>query len=279
MKKKNIILSLFFIFGLSLTFGAQKASADSCTDFNSNFKCTDITTLTLTTGCVANKCLGADASNLNVKCCPIDAPVKGNGTVVQSSNNASVDVSGGTNFTNPLNFSTVEDFLGGIMSAIQRIIVVLALVSITIGSVMILASAGSSGMVERGKAAITMALVGLAIGLAAPSLLKELANIVGWGTAVPAALSLSEIAVRVLNFLLGTMGIVALVMMVIGAIMYLTSAGDEDRINQGKDIFKYAIIGLILAMSAMVLVTQIARFFATTSVPTATTSAIDPAGL
>jgi len=165
------------------------------------------------------------------------------------------------------------------MSAIQRIIVVLALVSITIGSVMILASAGSSGMVERGKAAITMALVGLAIGLAAPSLLKELANIVGWGTAVPAALSLSEIAVRVLNFLLGTMGIVALVMMVIGAIMYLTSAGDEDRINQGKDIFKYAIIGLILAMSAMVLVTQIARFFATTSVPTATTSAIDPAGL
>jgi len=273
MKKKNIILSLFFIFGLSLTFGAQKASADSCTDFNSNFKCTDITTLTLTTGCVANKCLGADASNLNVKCCPIDAPVKGNGTVVQSSNNASVDVSGGTNFTK------VEDFLGGIMSAIQRIIVVLALVSITIGSVMILASAGSSGMVERGKAAITMALVGLAIGLAAPSLLKELANIVGWGTAVPAALSLSEIAVRVLNFLLGTMGIVALVMMVIGAIMYLTSAGDEDRINQGKDIFKYAIIGLILAMSAMVLVTQIARFFATTSVPTATTSAIDPAGL
>ena len=169
----------------------------------------------------------------------------------------------GTNFTNPLQFTTVEGFLGGILSAIQKIIVVLALVFIVIGAVMILTSAGNSGMVENGKKAITMALVGFAIGIAAPSLLKELSILVGWGGAgaVASALTLSEIAVRVLNFLLGTMGIVALVMMVIGAIMYLTSAGDEDMIDRGKDIFKYSLIGVIMAMVSMVLVTQIAQFF------------------
>ena len=118
-------------------------------------------------------------------------------------------------------------------------------------------------MVEKGKGAITMALVGLALGVAAPSLLKELANIIGWGGAssVAGALTLSQIAVNVLNFLLGTMGIVALVMLVIGAIMYLTSAGDEDRIDKGKEIFKYSLLGVLIAMSSMVLVTQIAKFF------------------
>jgi hypothetical protein len=152
--------------------------------------------------------------------------------------------------------------LGGILSAIQKIIVVLALVFIMIGAVMILTSAGNSGMVEQGKGAITMALVGLALGVAAPSLLKELSIIIGWGPGSGGtALTLSQIAVNVLNFLLGTMGIVALVMLVIGAIMYLTSAGDEDRIDKGKEIFKYSLIGVVLAMSSMVLVTQIAKFF------------------
>ncbi|EKD46824.1 MAG: hypothetical protein ACD_67C00055G0005 [uncultured bacterium] len=192
--------------------------------------------------------------------------------------------SSGTSFTNPLKFSTVEGFLGGIMSAIQKIIVVLALVSIMIGSTLMLASAGNSGMVEKGKEAITMALVGLAIGVAAPSLLKELANIIGWGSncgaiadagakaaclaaeqAIGGALTLSEIGLRLINFLLGTMGILAVIMTVVGGIMYLTSAGDEDRIEKGKEIFKWSVLGVLLAMASMVLVKQIALFFVVTA--------------
>ena len=186
--------------------------------------------------------------------------------------------SGSTSFVNPLAYKSVEELLGGLLGAIQKIIAVLALVFIMIGAVMILTSAGNSGMVEKGKGAITMALVGLALGVAAPSLLKELSNIIGWGGAgnVAAALTLSQIAVNVLNFLLGTMGVVALVMMVIGAIMYLTSAGDEDRIEKGKDIFKYALLGVFFAMASMILVTQIAAFFVSssnsTTTPTQTTS-------
>lgn len=285
MKKKNVFLLALFIFGLFLAVGVQKASADKCTTEKPGFACIDTKKVSGTTGCVKNLCPGLATS---VQCCALsaDACKKDGSTALQpclasgsygvcniagnciaAGNNLTESsagaTSGPTDFINPLRFTSVEDFLGGIMTAIQRIIVVLALVFIMIGAVMILTSAGNSGMVEKGKGAITMALVGLALGVAAPSLLKELANIVGWGGAssVAGALTLSEIALRVLNFLLGTMGIVALVMLVIGAIMYLTSAGDKDRIDKGKEIFKYSLIGVLLAMSSMVLVTQIARFF------------------
>jgi len=238
--------------------GAQKVSAaDNCKAYNANYACIDVTTLAVTSNiCQKNMCPG----DVNVQCCPMDSPLKTSAGATTTPGGSTT--SNGTTFTNPLKFTTVEGFLEGILTAIQRIIVVLALVFIMIGAVMILSSAGNSGMVEKGKEAITMALIGLALGVAAPSLLKELSAIIGWGpgTAGP-GLTLSEIAVRVLNFLLGTMGILALIMLVIGGIMYLTSAGDEDRIDKGKEIFKYSLIGIIMAMSAMVLVTQIAQFF------------------
>lgn len=255
-KIKNVYLILLFVFGFFLIFGIQKVSAaiDCGTQtFKPDFKCTDVLTLVNKNACVTGHCSGDN----NNQCCPKNAAIK---SITGTSNPVSTDP---TKFVNPLRFTNVEQFLGGIMVAIQRIIVALALVFIMIGAVMILTSAGSSGMVEKGKAAITMALVGLALGVAAPSLLKELANIVGWGgaEAVKDALTLTQIAMKILNFLLGTMGILALVMMVIGASMYLTSAGDDDRIKKGKDIFKYSLLGVVLAMSSMVLVTQIAKFF------------------
>lgn len=174
-------------------------------------------------------------------------------------------VSNVVEFTNPLRFTTVEGFLGSIMTALQRIIVTLALVFIVIGAVLVLTSAGSPDMVERGKKAITAAIIGLAIGIAAPSILKELSGILGWGTtsdpSVDAAMTLSQIALRVLDFLLGIAGVLVLIMIVIGGIMYLTSAGDPERADRGKKIFTYSVIGIIITMSAMVIVRQIAEFF------------------
>lgn len=269
-KRENVFLMVLMAVGFFSLIGAQKASAGACLDGKAS--CWAVN------DCASNTSGGkslvaypagdpacANAYAAPVKCCKISGTASSNpaATSKGSDSSSGATQSGSTNFVNPLKFSNVEEFLGGIMVAIQRIIVALALVFIMIGAVMILTSAGNSGMVEKGKAAITMALVGLALGVAAPSLLKELANIIGWGgaTSVAGALTLTQIAMRVLNFLLGTMGILALVMMVIGASMYLTSAGDDDRIKKGKEIFKYSLLGVVLAMSSMVLVTQVAKFF------------------
>ncbi|MEI7891163.1 MAG: pilin [bacterium] len=287
IKNKKFIFNAFLLlFALSFFSIAGKVSADTCSTQNTGFACVDTTKVNGAAGCKTGLCPGSN----DVKCCglaPVTCKTSGSsgqpcsangnygicnaiGVCVDSSAGQipttsstipSTPSGGGTTFVNPLTYNNVEGLLGGIMGAIQKIIVVLALVFIMIGAVMILVSAGNSKMVENGKSAITMALVGLALGIAAPSILKELANILGWGGTVPVALTLSEIAIKVLNFLLGTMGVLALVMLVIGGITYLTSAGDEGRAEKGKQIFTYSLIGIFLAMAAMILVTQVAKFF------------------
>ncbi|MFZ2187071.1 MAG: pilin [Candidatus Moraniibacteriota bacterium] len=168
-------------------------------------------------------------------------------------------------FTNPLRFDTVEGVLGSLLGALQGIIVVLALVFIVIGAVLYITSAGNDSRMKLAKGAITAAMIGLAIGIAAPSFLKEISSILGWNamdSSLAGAKTLSAIALNVLNFLLSLVGVLGIIMLVIGGIMYLTAAGDEDRIDTGKDIVKYAIIGIVVALAALIIVTQIANLFA-----------------
>lgn len=166
--------------------------------------------------------------------------------------------------TNPLNFTTVNDLLAKILTFLQTFIVILALIFIIIGAFLYISSGGDSGRVEAGKKCITAALIGLALGIAAPAFLRQIADILGWTAAPPTgvgtSLTLIQIATNILNFLLSIVGVVALIMLVIGAFMYLTAAGDEDRIDTGKKIAKYSIIGITIALAALVLVRQIAAF-------------------
>lgn len=144
----------------------------------------------------------------------------------------------------------------------------LALVMITIGGFMYITSAGDNGRTETAKKLITAAVIGFAIAIAAPSFLRELSIILNWGPAatglppgVGTSLTFLQILQKALDFLLSIVGIVAIIMLVVGGIMYLTSAGDEDRIDTGKSIVKYAMIGIGVALGALVLVRQLANFF------------------
>lgn len=167
-------------------------------------------------------------------------------------------------FCNPLRFCSVEEFLTNVLVTMRQIIVLLSLVFIVIGALIYVTSAGNSGQTELAKKAISASIIGLAIGIAAPSFLKEIGSILGWqGTnskEVANALTLSQIATNVLTFLLSILGVISMIMLMIGSFMYLTSAGDEDRIDTGKKIFKYSLLGIIIAMSSMVIVKQIALF-------------------
>lgn len=233
------------------------------TTCNSDEKCTN---LTVTDGKNYNPagmtCVDRGVCGANRGCCKSSGSGNSGGAVTPGSGTTGE----ATDFANPLNFFTVDKFLSQIMGALQKIIVTLSLLVIVYGAVMYVISAGDSKRIDSAKNAITASLVGLALGLAAPSFLKEIAGILGWGTSdtrLAAALSLSQIAINVLNFLLGSLGILSLIMLVIGAGMYLSSAGDQGQIDTGKKIFKSALIGVFLAMASMVLVTQVARLFIT----------------
>lgn len=164
----------------------------------------------------------------------------------------------------PLTITKVDDLFGKILSYLQTVIVTIALIFLLIGGFLYLTSGGDSGRVESAKNSIFYALVGLALALAAPAFIKQIYDILGAGAApIPAGgttLSLIQIAQKVLDFLLSIVGIIAIIMLVIGGLMYLTAAGDEDRINTGKKIAKYSIIGITIALSSIVLVRMIANF-------------------
>lgn len=167
-------------------------------------------------------------------------------------------------FCNPLQFCTVQEVLGSLLDHLQGIIVAIAIIFIIIGGILYMTSAGDETRMKMAKGAITAAIIGMAIGIAAPSFLKEISVILGWPTTdshVSGALTLAQIALNTLNFLLGIVGVIGLIMLLVGGIMYLTSAGDENRIDKGKRILLYSIIGIVVVFAAVVIVKQIAKFF------------------
>lgn len=283
------------IFGFS-----PKTSADSCTNAYAGFTCQDARKFPNSNVCYKGLCPG-DSNNLccpnYIKCkddgstglrpCLTEGGSPGvcNGAGVciasgagssgqsQASNSSSGNNAGGsasTNcapdeicFGNPIRVDSIEGLLGNFLGVLQRIIVVLSIIFIVIGAIMYMTSMGDTGQIGKAKNAITAAIVGLAIALAAPSFLKEVLLIIGQDPGqVGGALSLSQIAVRVLNFLLSISGVIAMIMMVVGAIMYLTAAGDTKDIDKGKAIFKWSVIGVIVALSALIIVRQVAALLA-----------------
>ncbi len=207
------------------------------------------------TGCLATETASGACSAGGTCCMPTVAG--GGGTA-----GASATIS----LVNPLKFSTVEEVLDSLLLTLQSIIVILALVFLLIGAVMYITSAGNDKQITQAKAAILAALIGLALGLAAPSFLREIYNILQPASGplpsqVAGALTLSQIAMNVLTFLLSIVGVLAVIMMVVGGISYLTAAGNEKQADTGKKIVTYAIIGIVVALSSLVLVTQLSALF------------------
>lgn len=180
-------------------------------------------------------------------------------------------------FKNPLNYTSVEGLLSAVMQGFQGIVVLFAMIFFIWGAVGYTMSAGDQTKMEAAKKGMIAALIGLALGIAAPSLLKTIGMILGWGTTDACkgitdetalktcqdtfnnAPTMATIATRVLEFLLGIVGILGMIMIVIGGIMYFTAGANEKSVETAKNIVKYAVIGLALALASLVIVGQVAK--------------------
>ena len=67
-------------------------------------------------------------------------------------------------------------------------------------------------------------------------------------------LSLNNVISNILLYILGIIGVLAVVCLVIAGIMYITAAGDEDRVEKAKKMLTYAAIGLAVALLGLVIV-------------------------
>lgn len=187
-------------------------------------------------------------------------------------------------FTNPIAFSTVTDLLNSVLNNLMGLIATVAVLFIVIGGIMYVMSGGNSDMITRAKKTWTYAIIGLAIALAAPTFLKTIQQVLGGangtgGSAqnwVAQGLTLQQVVTNVLNLLLSIFGILAIIALVVGGIMYLTAYGDEKRIDTGRSVVTYAVIGIVVALAALVIVQQVSALLNTGGASAPTTSPSAP---
>ncbi len=71
---------------------------------------------------------------------------------------------------------------------------------------------------------------------------------------------------RVIRGFLSVVGSIALLMVVYGGVLWLTSAGNSDRIKKGKDVLVWAVLGLGVIFSAYAITNALLNALTTGSV-------------
>jgi type IV secretory pathway VirB2 component (pilin) len=62
--------------------------------------------------------------------------------------------------------------------------------------------------------------------------------------------SLGDVIPNITNTLLTAAGIIAVIMIIVGGLMYSLSAGDSKKAGTAKDTILYAVIGLVITLLA-----------------------------
>lgn len=118
--------------------------------------------------------------------------------------------------------------------------------------------------------AATVAAFTLGLGLAAPAFAEctDVCTCPGVSAAVKAAAGcpdtaptadFSDTLIGILNGVIGILATVAVVVIIIGGIYYMTSNGDPGKVKRAKDTILYAVIGLIVCALAAVIVNFVVK--------------------
>ena len=179
----------------------------------------------------------------------------GNASQAQQQSPTIGATTGGGSFGNPLgNTNTLQAVLTNITSYLRGIAGTIAVIFIIIGGIMYMVSGGSKETAERAKKTLIFAIAGLAIVLAAPLFYTEIKAVLSGNSPGSA---LQSLLVNVLKLLLSIVGFLAIISMVVGAIWMLTAVGDEERYELGKKTAGYSILGLTIALAALVIANQV----------------------
>ncbi|MBX4186748.1 MAG: pilin [Candidatus Doudnabacteria bacterium] len=69
--------------------------------------------------------------------------------------------------------------------------------------------------------------------------------------------SFTGLLTRIIQLILGVVGIVTMTFIIIGGFQYITSRGDDEQATAGKKTLSNAIIGLVIVILSYVIVTVI----------------------
>ncbi len=77
----------------------------------------------------------------------------------------------------------------------------------------------------------------------------------------------------VLDYFLGFLGFLAIIMIIYGGILYVTSAGNDTNVEKAKKILLYAIVGIILILLSVAIVNTVLGAASSSSSTTTTSTA------
>ena len=83
--------------------------------------------------------------------------------------------------------------------------------------------------------------------------IENIGEQVGLGTA-----DLKDTVINIIQWVLGILALVAVVMIIIGGFQWMTAAGNEERIEKAKKVISAAVIGLIIVLLAWAIVIFVA---------------------
>ena len=69
--------------------------------------------------------------------------------------------------------------------------------------------------------------------------------------------SLRSLVLTIVNYFLGFLGLLAVIMIIYGGVTYVVSAGNDEAIGNAKKIIMYALIGIIIILLSFVVVNTI----------------------
>jgi type IV secretory pathway VirB2 component (pilin) len=69
--------------------------------------------------------------------------------------------------------------------------------------------------------------------------------------------SFRDLARRIVDYILGFLGFVAVVMVIYGGFLYVTAAGENEKIEKGKKIILYAVVGIIIILLSYAIISTV----------------------
>jgi hypothetical protein len=98
-------------------------------------------------------------------------------------------------------------------------------------------------------------LVLLVAPLAASAItLEDVGNTIGVGTA-----DLKATVINIIQWVLGLLGLIAVIMILYGGFIWMTAGGNEDKVSTAKKIITAAVVGLIVILLAWAIVTFVVK--------------------
>lgn len=71
--------------------------------------------------------------------------------------------------------------------------------------------------------------------------------------------SIRALVLRIVDFFLLFLGLIAVIMIIYGGITYVTAAGNQEKIESAKKIILYAVIGIVIVLISFALVNTVIR--------------------